>query len=402
MSIKVLQINAVYGNGSTGTIVRDLEHICEESGIECYVASPDINVKTARKHYLIGNKFDHIAHAVLTRLTGKQGYFSRNATKRLLEYIDKIEPDIIHLHNLHSNFINLKILFDYLAKREIPTVLSLHDCWFYTGGCFHYTAAGCKRWLGNCGRCPKRGEDNFSLFLDNSASILADRKKYLLNIPRLHIVGVSNWIAQEALKTFLKSKNVTAIRNGVDMNIFKPTISDLKKTLNLENKHVILGPGSKWLLPINSQILEYFSNNMRDDEILLLYGVYDSMGATLPPNIRLYGYTKDKEELAALYTMADVFANTTREDSLSLINVESQACGTPVVTFDATGPKETVDEEYSLSVPVGDAKRLLDAVHFLRDNKKPDAAEKSRAFVVDRFDMLSQYKKFVDFYRRIL
>lgn len=401
MSIKVLQINAVYGNGSTGTIVRDLEQICEESGIECYVASPDINVKTTRKHYLIGNGFDHKAHAVLTRLTGKQGYFSRNATKRLLKFIDEIKPDIVHLHNLHSNFINLNILFDYLAEKDIPTVLSLHDCWFYTGGCFHYTAAGCKRWLEDCGRCPKRGEDNYSLFMDNSTSILADRKKYLLNIPRLYIVGVSDWIAQEAAKTFLKSKTVTAIRNGVDMNVFKPTDSALRKSLGLEHKYVILGPGSKWLLPINSQVLEYFSENMSADEVLLLYGVSD-FTKELPPNVILYGYTKDRNELAALYTMADVFVNTTREDSLSLINVESQACGTPVVTFDATGPKETVDGEYSLSVPVGDAKLLLEAVHFQRGNKKPDAAEKCRAFAVDRFDMLSQYKKFVDFYRNII
>lgn len=401
MSIKVLQINAVYGNGSTGTIVRDLEHICEEFGIECYIASPDINVKTAGKHYLIGSKFDHKTHAVLTRLTGRQGYFSRNATKRLLKFIDETKPDIIHLHNLHSNFINLNILFDYLAEKDIPTVLSLHDCWFYTGGCFHYTAAGCRRWLEDCGRCPKRGEDNFSLFMDNSASILADRKKYLLNIPRLYIVGVSDWIAQEAAKTFLKSKTVFAIRNGVDMNVFKPTDSTLRKLLGLEHKYVILGPGSKWLSHINSQVLDYFLENMREDEILLLYGVSD-FSETLPRNVHLYGYTKDRNELAALYTMADVFVNTTREDSLSLINVESQACGTPVVTFDATGPKETVDGEYSLSVPVGDAKRLLDTVHFLRHNQKPDAAEKCRAFAVDRFDMLSQYKKFVDFYRSIL
>lgn len=400
MPIKVLQVNAVYGTGSTGTIVRDIERICGKSGIDCYIASPDINVKTAKKHYLIGNVFDHKVHAVLTRMTGKQGYFSTKATKELLKYIDAISPDIVHLHNLHSNYINLNILFDYLSKKDIPTILSLHDCWYYTGGCFHYTAAGCMRWLNDCGNCPKRGADNLS-FMDNSASILADRKKYLLKIPRLYIVGVSEWIAQEASKTFLKNKTITAIRNGVDMSVFKPSISDLKKTLGFENKYVILGPGSKWLSPINSYSLKYFSDNMRKDEVLLLYGVSEYKG-TLPTNIHLYGYTKNRNELAALYTMADVFANTTHEDSLSLINVESQACGTPVVTFDATGPKETVDGAYSVSVPVGDAKRLMDAVHLLRDNYKTETSEQCREFVKKRFDMQSQYKKFIELYRSIL
>lgn len=401
MSIKVLQINAVYGSGSTGTIVRDLEQICGESDIVCYIASPDANVKKAKNPYLIGNRFDHKIHAILTRLTGKQGYFSKRSTRKLLDYIGYVRPDIVHLHNLHSNYINLNALFAYLAEHDIPTIISLHDCWFYTGGCFHYTAVGCDRWLKNCGKCPKRGEDNFSVFFDNSALILSDRKKYLLNIPRLYIVGVSDWIAQEASKTFLRSKVVTSIRNGVDMNIFKPTVSDLRKSLGFENKYVILGPGSKWLLPENSPVLDYFSENMREDEILLLYGIND-FKKKLPPNIRIYGYTKDRSELAELYTMADVFVNTTREDSLSLINVESQACGTPVVTFDATGPKETVDGLCSRSVSVGDKKLLIDIVHSIRDNQKSDDADRCRAFVKNRFDKYSQYKKFVEFYRSIV
>lgn len=400
MSLKVLQINAVYGSGSTGTIVRDLEHICEESGIECYIASPHVNVLNAKKHYLIGNKMDHMFHALMTRLTGKQGYFSHKATRNLLNYIDSINPNIVHLHNLHSNYINLNILFDYLAKNDIPTLLSLHDCWFFTGGCFHYTSAGCMKWLNNCGHCPKRGEDNLS-YMDNSATILADRKKYLLNIPRLYVVGVSDWIAKEASKAFLKSKRIVSIRNGVDMDTFKPTSSSIKEELGLENKYIILGPGSKWLSPINRHILEYFSRHMRNDEVLLLYGVFNCC-ETLPPNVIVYGYTKDRHELSSLYTMADIFVNTTREDSLSLINVEAQACGTPVVTFDATGPKETVDEIYSRSVPVGNAELLLDTVHQLRDYSKPSVSEKCREFVINRFDMPSQYRKFVDLYRSII
>lgn len=399
--MKVLQINAVYGHGSTGTIVRDIVSTCEKSGIECYVASPDVNVCNAKNYYVIGNSKDHKLHALYTRLTGKQGYASSKATKRLLEYIDSVNPNIVHIHNLHSNFINLRLLFSYLALKDIPTIITLHDCWFYTGGCFHYTAAGCRKWQDKCGNCPKRGQDNFSIFFDPSAKVLSDRAKYLKAIPRLYIVGVSSWIAGEASKGFLKNSNISYIRNGVDLDVFKPTESSLRLKLNLEDKYVILGPASKWLDPINKKALIWFAENMRKDEILMLYGANQNI-ESLPANIILYGYTKDRTELASLYTCADVFANTTHEDSLSLINVEAQACGTPVVTYDQTGPKETVDGIVSRSVPVGNEEALLSAIHDIRDRKLPNQANLCREFVKEYFDMQSRYKEFVKLYQSIL
>lgn len=337
----------------------------------------------------------------MTRLTGKQGYYSKRATKKLISYIKDIKPDIVHLHNLHSNYINLNILFRYLAKQDIATVITLHDCWFYTGGCFHYTAAGCKKWQQNCGSCPKNGKDNFSLFFDPSASILQNRKEDLLGIPRLYVVGVSSWIAEEAKKGFLRNTNISVIRNGVDLEVFKPTRSNIRQRLHLEDKYIILGPASKWLMNVNRPVLEYFSQNMRADEVLLLYGALCD-NSNLPDNVVLYGYTKDRKELADLYSSADVFANVTREDSLSLINVEAQACGTPVVTFDATGPKETVDGIISKSIPVGKSDLLLNGVHEIRDRDIQDTVEICRNFTKDNFDMPTQYNRFIELYKRII
>lgn len=398
--MKVLQVNAVYGHGSTGVIVRDIEHLCEQSGIECYVASPDPMVKEAKREYKIGNLIDQKFHALLCRINGKQAYFSHLATKRFLNYIDQIKPDIVHLHNLHSNYIHLNMLLKYLAKKDIKTIVTLHDCWFYTGGCFHYTAAGCSKWLKKCGNCPKKKTDTPAFLFDRSAQILADRNKYLLVIPHLYITGVSEWMAHEALKTFLKETPNYVIHNGIDMNVFKPTPSDFRKRLGLEEKYVILGPASKWLLPINRLVLEYFSINMKEDEVLLLFGAWQEIDK-LPKNVILYGYTKDRQELATLYTAADVFANTTREDSLSLINVEVQACGTPVVTFDATGPKETVDDINSYSVLVGDAEKLYTAVETVRKQATKDIALKCRQFVESKYDMYKKYQLYIDLYNKI-
>lgn len=370
--MKVLQINATYDLGSTGTIIKDIRECCEKNGIDCYVVYAFSKEKKVEKGYKIGNWLSNKLHALLSRIAGKQAYYSYFPTIAFLKYLDRLRPDVVHLHNLHSNYINLPLLLKYLAKNDIKTVITLHDCWWYTGGCFHYTLAGCDKWLKSCGNCPKRKQDTPAYLCDTSAKILADRKKYLLAIPQLTIVGVSEWISNEARKSFLSKTNVQTIRNGIDLNVFKPTPSDIRERLGLEGKFIILGPASKWLQSYNKNALDYFAHNMKPDEVLVLFGV-DKTKHPLPSNVMLYGYTQNRQELAELYSCADIFVNTTREDSLALINLEAQACGTPVVTFDATGPKESVDNQCSFSVPAGNYKELYNVVCRCRNRGLLDA-----------------------------
>lgn len=406
--MKVVQINAVYGKGSTGTIVRDIEQLCFQSGIECYVACPDTQVREARHGYVIGNTLDHKLHAALSRLHGKQAYFSHIPTRNLLRWLDQIKPDIVQLHNLHSNYIHLNMLLDYLAKRDIRTIVTMHDCWFYTGGCFHYTADGCKGWLDKCGVCPQGKGDPTGILGKKTAEILEDRKHHLLAIPRLTVTGVSDWISNEARRTFLQKAHVVTIHNGVDLQVFKPRPSDLRERLGLQGKYVILGPASKWLLPVNQQVLIDFVHQMKEDEVLLLFGVWSENQlnylkslSLLNHKVNTYGYTKNRTELAQLYTMADVFANVTHEDSLSLINVEAQACGTPVVTFDQTGPKETVDDVNSYSVPVGDVQKFYETIQKVKQHTTVDTADLCRSFVLKQYDMCKKYQLYIDLYRKI-
>ena len=399
--MRILQINAVYGQGSTGTIVRDIEQLCFKSGIECYVASPDPKVCEAKHGYVIGNTLDHKLHALLSRIHGKQAYFSHIPTRNLLRWIDEIKPDIVHLHNLHSNYIHLNMLLGYLAKKDIKTIVTLHDCWFYTGGCFHYTAAGCDKWLRDCKDCPKKKAGTPALLSKHSAQILADRKKYLLAIPHLYITGVSQWMAHEPLKSYLKDVPNFVIRNGIDFNVFKPTPSDFRQRLGLEGKYVILGPASKWLSDVNKEVLDKFTKLMHPDEVLLLFGVDVQDTSNLPKNVITYGYTKNREELAQLYTMADVFVNCTREESLSLINIEAQACGTPVVTFDATATPETVDGIYSLSTQVGNPDRLYESVENIRYNNDGELSKQVISFASKNYDLYSNYEKYLNLYKTL-
>lgn len=400
--MKVLQINAVYGHGSTGVIVRDLESTCVENGIDCFVASPDSKVLEAKYGYLIGNIIDHKLHALLSRINGKQAYFSTRSTRKLLKYIDSIKPDIVHLHNLHSNYINLNLLLDYLAKEDVRTVVTLHDCWYYTGGCFHYTNVRCQKWKCECGKCVKKKLDTPAYFFDSSRNILFDRIHYLSAIPRLTIVGCSKWITSEITMSRLNvSGSITCIYNGFDLMTFCSRTSNLRSALGLDGKRVMIGPASKWLDSLNSKELDYFAHHLPNDTVLLLFGA-STTKLSLPSSVRLYGFVHNRIELAELYSMADVMVNCSREDTLSSLNIECQACGTPVVTYDATGNKETVDNINSFAVETGSPDKLLDVAMDVCTKGKKDVSDQCRRFIMENFEQKSNYAQYISLYKKIV
>ena len=401
--MKVLHINAVYGEGSTGVIVEDIHELSMKNGIEsCVVYSTSsIASDSIPFGHAMGKPLGKKIHALLCRINGKQAYFSRGATKKLLMYMDKEKPDIVHLHNLHSNYIHLNLLLDYLAKKDISTVITLHDCWFYTGGCFHYTNAKCYGWLKECGNCPKKKTDTPALLFDRSAKILADRKKYFGKIRDLTVVGVSEWITEEGTKTFLKGRRALPIYNGIDTEFFVNTPSDIKKELGIEGKFVLLGMSNKWLLSVNREALDYFSKNLPSDAVMVIVGCNEEQRISLPSNVIGMDYIRDREVLRRVYSMADVFVNCTREESLSLVNVESQSCGTPTVTYRNTGAKETVDHISSFSVETENYRDLFEKAMEIKKNGKEAYSEGCREFVKSKFDRDENYGKYIKLYNTI-
>ncbi len=401
--MKILQINAVYGVGSTGVIVQDIHKTCLSRGIDSYVAysTSPLGADKITNGYEIGKPFGKKLHALLSRICGKQAYFSKYSTKKLINYIDYLNPDIVHLHNLHSNYVNLNRLLEFLAKKNIKTVITLHDCWFYTGGCFHYTSVNCSAWRESCGNCPKRFGDTPAYLSDRSAEILSNRREYFGKIKNLSVVGVSEWITKECEKSVVSAKRYETVYNGIDTEFFKPVTSDIRKTLGLENKFVILTMANKWLLPVNSETLKRFSEGIGDDSVILMVGA-DKATESLPSNVIPYGYIRDRQILREVYSAADVFVNCTREESLSLVNVEAQSCGTPVVTYRNTGAQETVDGECGFSVETGNADALHEAVLSIKQDGKEKYSKKCREFVMNRFDKEKNYNKLLELYYKIL
>lgn len=398
----ILQIEASHGIGSTGRITRDIQVLVERRGWTCYVASPvySKNLSNNPHLYKVGNWIDHKLHALFCRIHGKQAYFSTLPTLRLIKFIQKIKPDIIQFHDLHSNYIDLNLLLKHIAKTNIRLVITLHDCWMFTGGCFHYTSVGCNKWMKECGDCPKRFVDTPAYFGDRSRLVLKDRIKYLNSVKDLTIVGVSQWISNEFRNSKITAQRVLTIHNGIDLNVFKPIKPTFKKRLGIENKFVMLGPATKWFLDINNDTLKYFIDNMSSDMVLLLFGCAEKRKG-LPGNVIQFEFTRNVDDLVDLYSSADVMVNCSREDTLSTINLEAQACGTPVVTYDATGSSETVDGNCGFAIETGNFNLLYKSVMKIKEDGKSNYTDFCRAFIQTNFCKEKRYEDYIDLFNKL-
>ena len=393
--MRVLQINATYGYGSTGTIAKLISDVVEENGDEAYAAyqygSGDI-----KNGYRIGNPADWKWHAIMTRVSGKQGYNSKTATRKLLKWMDEVKPDVVHLHNLHANYINVDILCDYLAKNNIPTVLSLHDCWPFTGKCWHFSYEGCDKWKKECGDCPTLKKEVPSWFFDRTSEVLKDKCGHLNKIPSLTIVGCSDWISNLARESRLGENRIVTVHNGIDLNVFKPRESDFraKHAIN-DNEKMVLGVSASWSDKKGIDTFIELADMLSEDYRIVLVGDTDKV---LPDRIIHIPQTENREELAEIYTAADVFVNPTLEEVLGLVNLEALACGTPVATFKTGGCVECIDEDSGLVVQNNTAESLKNAIEMVCGSKISKEDCRKRA---EKFDARDKNRQYYSLYKEI-
>ena len=402
--MKVLQINATYGFGSTGRNVMEMERYLQQNGHQSYVAWGSVTTELGNpNHVRVGNWFDHKVHALLARITGKQGYYSRKATEKLCRKIEGISPDIIHLHNLHSNYICLPVLFNFLEKYNYPVVITLHDCWFFTGKCFHYVQSNCDKWKTECCHCPRNKMDVTSWFFDASQNVYRDKKRGFHKIPRLTVVPCSNWMEQQVRASFLQEKNIVRIYNGVDLDLFFPHETDLRTQYGLNEKFLIFGAANKWLALENKKLFTSFLAEMKEDERLVLFGCTDEMKEVVKAynKVLALGYIKDRSIMSDWFATVDMFANVTLADTLPTVNMEAAACGTPVVTYAIGGSQELViDEETGYIVEPGDEIAFLQAIAKVKS--KRIERERCRLFAASSFDKAKNYLEYLKLYKKIL
>lgn len=401
--MKILQINAVYGAGSTGRIVAELSEEIKRTGGESFVAFQRAT-KDVENGFLMGNKFFNKKDALFSRVFGLQEYDNKFATKKLLRWINKIQPDVVHLHNLHSHYVNLPLLLRYLAKNDIPTVITLHDCWFFTGKCTHYTVAQCDKWQNCCGGCIQLKKDIPSWFFDRTSKMLADKKRLFLSIPRLAVIGVSEWITNEAKKSYLKeAKVIESIYNWIDLGVFYPRKDDVREQYSIsKDKFTVLCIGAGWKEGTNkfSDLLT-FANKLPSDIQIVLVGNVEA-SKSLPKNVIELGYIKDAGELAKVYSMAGAYVHLSREDTFGKVIAEAMACGTPAVVYNSTACPEIVGDGCGYVVDVGDVDGICIAIDKISKNGKIAYSPACVAWATERFEKEKLLKKTFALYQKLI
>ena len=359
--MKVFQINTVL-NGSTGKIARGIYEIAKQNGIEGRIAYSRGPVIDNPDFIKFGSKLGVYVHGMLARVFDTVGLHSSFATKKLIREIEKFNPDIIHLHNLHGYYLNYKMLLKYIAAKNIKTIYTLHDCWSFTGHCAHFDMAGCHKWKTLCCNCPNKSAYPKSFLFDRSRKNYNLKKKLFENIKDLTIVTPSNWLAGLVKESFLNKFDVKVIHNGIDLEVFKPTESDFRKKYGLENKKILLGVAGVWNARKGLDDFIKLRKQLNDDYAIVLVGLTKKQISTLPAGILGITRTESAMELAGIYTTADVFVNPTYEDTFPTVNLEALACGTPVITYNTGGSPECVDDTCGFIVDKGDVLSLKNTI----------------------------------------
>lgn len=369
--MKLLQINSVVNTGSTGRIAEDIGKIAMTSGWESYIAFGRKSNLSQSELIKIGNNWDIFDHGLKTRLFDLHGLGSKSATKTLINKITNIQPDIIHLHNLHGYFINFEILFKYLQKTNIPLVWTLHDCWPITGHCSYFTFAGCNKWKSQCKICPQKSSYPTSWLIDRSEENFILKKKLFTSLSDITLVPVSKWLSEILKESFLNKYPIKVIHNGINTNIFKPQIANTFRSKHgLERHFLILGVANEWSPRKGLEDFIAMSKLLNDDSKVVLIGLSLKQKKELPEKILGIEKTESMEELAEIYSACDVFVNPTYEDNFPTTNLESLACGTPVITYNTGGSPEAIDESTGIVIEQGDINGILASVALIKEKKK--------------------------------
>lgn len=398
--VKLLQINAVANSGSTGHIAEDLGILVQENGWESYIAYGRKACTSSSKLIRIGNKLDIYMHVLKTRFTDLHGCGSKFATNTLLQHIVRINPDIIHLHNIHGYYINYPILFNFLLMQNIPIVWTLHDCWTYTGHCAHYSEIKCNKWQYQCTNCPNINGYPRSYY-DNSKLNYHLKKKYFASLKNLTIVTVSNWLMQEVKQSFLSIYPMRVIYNGINLEIFRPTFSDVKRECNITNKFLILGVASTWGGGKGLNDFIELSYYLSQDEIIVLIGLDKQQIKSLPNNIYGFERTENVSKLVEWYSAADVYVNFSTEETFGMTTAESLACGTPVLVYNSTACAEIVTSEVGFVVEPHDvlgAYRIIKQLRFAKNNYE----NKCRSYACEKLNKNHSYKQYWDLYNKLI
>lgn len=372
---KLIQINTVC-NASTGRIMYDIQKQAIANGYHT------LSIVGRRKCFMdvpcvkYGNFFSFWWHVGITTLFDRHGYGSYFSTRKIINRLRKEKPDIIHMHNLHGYYLHIPSLMHYLKEEFQGEIFwTFHDCWPFTGHCAYYTMAGCEKWKTGCEKCPNKRQYPISLFKDESKRNYQDKQKFFGGLKNLTIIVPSVWMKKQVQASFLKDYRVVVVQNGIDLTQFSYTPDErvLQKYRIPADKKILLGVANVWDERKGLKDFKLLAKQLPNGYQIVLVGLTKRQIAGLPVQITGIKRTENREELTALYSMAEIFINPSLEESFSLVTVEAFACGTPAIVLDTSAVKELITDTNGLVLHHHAPSDYLEAICRLQTDK-PDAA----------------------------
>lgn len=405
--MRIAEINMLH-YGSTGKIMFGIADTARAQGHDVCTFSPKYyqrgckpSYPRIKEHRYFGNRLENMVHLRLSQVTGLQGCFSLIGTCNLVRELQKYKPDIIHLHNLHNWTVNLPILFRYIKKQQIPVVWTLHDCWAFTGKCPYFDIVQCEKWKTGCSHCPQVKEYP-QAYVDATKYLWGMKKHCFSGVQRLVIVTPSQWLASLVSQSFLNIYQVKVIHNGIDLNLFEPTKNNFRIQHQIpDNKKILLGVAFGWGHRKGLECFVKLSRELNSEQYqIVLVGTDDCVDSTSPRNILSIHATRNQQELAEIYSAADLFVNPTLEDNFPTVNIEALACGTPVLTYRTGGSAEILDTKSGVVVEYGDyaaLKREIVRICTTRPFRKIDCVRRAK-----QFDQQDRFREYVNLFRELI
>lgn len=398
----IIRINGVFGYASTGRTIREIAEFTTILGHSDFTfISEGISTPPYSERYI--SDAERNIHAILSRITGLQGYFSLVPTIRLLKKISRVKPDIIHLHVLHGNSICLPMLFYYLKIHHIPVVVTLDDCWLFTGKCSNPTPYQCDQYTKDCAHCPAKNDINPSWFFVPAKKMHKDRQKWFQGLYDYRVVGVSDWVSGLARASFLSSEKISTIYNWIDERTFYPRdSSEIKQALKIAGKRVLLGVASVWSIQKGLMDFVEISEQLPDTFCIVLVG---KMPKTFVPSRKFIcvDAITSTEQLAAYYSMADIFVNPSQYETFGKTSAESLMCGTPVIAYANTATVEVVAPDCGILVnPSSGVNGLIEAIHTLLQKSKDSYTLSCIAHAKTHFCMDNNILQYLSLYEDLM
>lgn len=397
---KILQISLEVNSGSVGRIAEQIGEIAISHGWESYITYAR-NHQPSQSHTIkIGSMWDVYWHGFMTRIFDNHALCSKRATRELIKKIEIIKPDIIQLHHIHGYFMNMELLFDYLSKVDVPVVWIFHDCWALTGHCAHFDYVHCDKWEKGCYKCIQKRSYPASFVFDRSKRNYLLKRRLFNSVKDLTIVPVSFWLGNIVQRSFLKEHRIRVIQNGIDIDVFTPQDNNdaIKQKYNIGRKTMLLGVASTW--DARKGLNDFFrlQTIVDPDTVIVLVGLNPRQIKRLPKGIIGISRTENVQQLAELYSAADVFINPTWEDTFPTTNLEALACGTPVITYRTGGSVESISPEVGFIVEQGDVDAVWQNVKRIREKKKSSYSKACRERAEELYDKKNKFKEYMHLY----